>query len=65
MLKVSLAKLIRRATARTLAEAKLCADEVLAGKSVNLTFPTAASADLFVANARQLGALARRDTRFQ
>jgi hypothetical protein len=65
VLKVSLTKLIRRATARTLAEAHRCTDEVLAGKSVDLTFPTAASADLFVITARQLGALARRDTRFR
>lgn len=64
MLKVSLTKIIRSSTGRELAEAKNCTDEVLAGRSVTLTFPTATAADKFCADAQRLGALARRETRY-
>jgi hypothetical protein len=64
LLKISLTKIIRSSTGRGLADAKNCTDEVLAGRSVTLTFPTATDADGFCADAQRLGALARRDTRY-
>jgi hypothetical protein len=64
MLKISLMKIIRSSTGRGLAETKNCVDEVLAGRSVTLTFPTATDADKFCADAQRLGALARRETRY-
>jgi ribosomal protein L7/L12 len=63
--KISLTKVIRSATAMGLAEAKHCTHEVLAGKSVVLTFPTAADADKFCADAQHLGAVARCETWFR
>jgi hypothetical protein len=65
MLKISLTKLIRSVTATGLAEAKHCTDEVLAGKPVTLTFAAAAEADEFCADAQQLGAVTKRETRFR
>jgi hypothetical protein len=65
MLKVALTKLIRAKSGKGLAEAKQCTDDVLAGKPVTLPFATAADADIFSANAQQLGVLTKRDTRFQ
>ena len=65
MQKVALTKLIRTSTEKDLAEAKSCSDEVLAGKPVALTFPTAAAADAFCAGAQLLGVSSRRETRFQ
>jgi len=65
MLKVSLTKLIRASTDKGLAEAKRCTDDVLERKPVALTFPTADGADAFCAQAEKLGALARRETRYQ
>jgi hypothetical protein len=44
MLKISLTKLIRSATGTGLAEAKRCTEGVLAGRSVLLTFASAADA---------------------
>jgi hypothetical protein len=65
MLKVSLTKLIRGTAGKGLAEAKHCTDEVLMGKPVALTFPTAADADAFCVEAQRLGVLSKRETRFQ
>lgn len=65
MQKASLTKLIRSSASKGLAEAKFCTDEVLAGRPVALTFSTAADADAFCADARQLGASSKRETRFQ
>ena len=64
MVKISLVKMIRSSTGRGLAEAKSCVDEVLAGRSVILAFPTATDADKFCADAQRLGTLARRETRY-
>lgn len=63
--KVSLAKLIQSSANKGLAEAKFCTDEVLAGRPVTLTFSTAADADAFCADAQQLGASSKPETRFQ
>jgi len=63
-LKLSLAKIIRSATATSLAEAKHHTDEVLAGKSVVLAFSTAADAEKFCADAQQLGVIARYEPGF-
>ena len=63
--RVSLTELIQSATGNGLAEAKQCADEVLGGKAVTLTFPTATEADEFCEGAKQLSVLTRRETRFR
>jgi hypothetical protein len=65
MQKVPLTKRIQRNARKGLPDAKFCRDEVLAGRPVALTFSTAADADMFCANARQLGASGKRETRFQ
>jgi hypothetical protein len=65
MQKLALTKLIRKSADKSLAEAKLCTDEVLAGRPVTLTFSTATDADAFCADAQQLGALSERAARFQ
>jgi hypothetical protein len=65
LLKISLTKLIRSATAKGLAEAKRCTDDLLEGKPVPLPFPDAIQADDFCEAAHRLGALARRETHWQ
>jgi hypothetical protein len=65
ILKVSLTKLIRSASSKNLGAAKHCTDELLAGRVVTLSFPSVVDADSFCAEARDLGALAKRETRFQ
>jgi hypothetical protein len=64
MLKVSLTKTIRSATGKGLAEAKNCTDALLAGATVALTFPIAVEADKFCEDVRELGVVARRETRY-
>lgn len=64
ILKVSLTKAIRGATGKSLREAKDCTDAVLAGESVMLTFATAKNADQFCSDVQQMGAVARRETRY-
>jgi hypothetical protein len=65
MLKVSFTKLVHGSAGKSLAGAKYCTDEVLAGKPVALTFATSADADAFCADAQQLGVLSKRETRFR
>jgi hypothetical protein len=65
ILKVQLTKLIRANAGRSLADAKRCTDDVLAGKPVALTFATAPDADAFCADAEQLGVVSKRETGFQ
>lgn len=61
--KISLAKVIRTATGKGLAESKRCTDAVLSGEDVALMFPTAAEAETFCAEAQKLGASIRREMR--
>jgi hypothetical protein len=65
LLKISITKAVRTATGMGLAEAKARTDEVLGGRSVTLSFPSAGRADNFCAEVQGLGALARRETRFR
>ena len=65
MQKVALTKLIRNGTGKSLADAKFCTEEVLAGKPVALTFLTEADADAFCADTQLLGASSKRETRFR
>ena len=65
MQKVLLTKLIHSGASKGLAEAKFCTDEILAGRPVTLTFSIAAHGDAFCADAQQLGASSKQETRFQ
>ncbi len=47
------------------AEAKACTDDLLAGRSATLSFPSASRADDFCAKVQSHGALARRETRYR
>ena len=62
---IVLTKLIDNNAGKSLAETKHSSDDVLAGKSVTLTFATATQADAFCASAQQLGVSTRRETRYQ
>lgn len=65
MQKVLLTKLIHGSAGKGLDEAKFCTDEMVAGRPITLTFSIAAHADAFCADAQQLGASSKRETRFQ
>jgi hypothetical protein len=64
MLKASLTKTIRGAAGKSLAEAKDCTDLLLEGKSVPVTFQTAADAKNLCVEVQQLEVLARCETRY-
>lgn len=62
--KASLIMAIRHANGKSVEEAAHCVNALLGGEPLCLTFPTAASADKFCSQAKQLGVVARRDTHY-
>lgn len=65
MLKISLAKAIRKATGMGLPNARRCTDDVLARREVVLTFSTPGEADEFQGEAEELGVISERQLRFR